>query len=61
MESESTVISFWQALPCSKSVMFAKVTSAMFLKAFCVKKPWWPVMITLGKVSNRVKTSSWIT
>jgi len=38
MESESTVISFWQALPSSKSVMFAKVVSAMFLKAFLRKE-----------------------
>src|SRR5262249_3632029 len=38
--------------------MLSMVVAAMFSKASCVKKAWWPVMITFGKVSSRANTSS---
>ena len=34
------------------------VVPAIFNKAYRVKKAWWPVMMTFGKVSSRANTSS---
>ncbi|MNO06728.1 hypothetical protein D3C81_2286280 [compost metagenome] len=38
--------------------MFCNVVAAMAASASRVRKAWWAVMITLGKVSNRARTSS---
>lgn len=42
-----------------KWVRFCRVVSAMFFRASLVKKAWWPVMRTLGKVMRRMRVSSW--
>ena len=46
--------------PRSNAAMFPSVVSAMPVSASRVKKAWWPVTSTLGKVSRRWKVSSWM-
>ncbi|MFC7691045.1 HAD family hydrolase [Paeniroseomonas aquatica] len=42
----------------AKAVRLPMVVSAIAVSASVVKKPWWAVISTLGKVSSRAKTSS---
>ena len=47
--------------PASAAVALPSVVAAMLCTASRVKKPWWAVTSTFGKVSNRANTSSWMT
>ena len=44
--------------PCSSAVTFSRVCSAIVRIALSVEKAWWLVMMTLGNVNMRAKTSS---
>lgn len=47
--------SFLHGDPVAKASIFLSVTSEISRKASRVKKPWWPVMMTFGKVIRREK------